>query len=138
TNDKKKTEPRIAYRHPILDKKFGITCDDALLTDDELQQLVKAYIEAAARAPEAGADFIDIKHCHGYLLHEFLSAYTRPGPYGGSFENRTRLLREIVDGVRASGKPIDIGVRLSAFDFVPFKPDPERSAPGKPGAGIPE
>jgi 2,4-dienoyl-CoA reductase-like NADH-dependent reductase (Old Yellow Enzyme family) len=137
-NDKKKLEPRIAYRHPILDKKFGITSDAAILTDDELQDLIKHYIEAAALAAEAGADFIDIKHCHGYLLHEFLSAYTRPGPYGGSFENRTRLLREIIAGIRASGNKIDLGVRLSAFDFVPFRPDPALSSPGKPGPGIPE
>jgi NADPH2 dehydrogenase len=137
-NDKKKLELRIAYRHPILDKKFGITDDAAILTDDDLQQLIKAYIEAAALAREAGADFIDIKHCHGYLLHEFLSAYTRPGPYGGSFENRTRLLREIIAGIRSSGNDIDLAVRLSAFDFVPFRPDPALSAPGKPGPGIPE
>jgi NADPH2 dehydrogenase len=137
-NDKKKLEPRIAYRHPILDKKFGITSDTAILADDELQQLIKAYIDAAALAAEAGADFVDIKHCHGYLLHEFLSAYTRPGPYGGSFENRTRLLREIIAGIRASGNKIDLGVRLSAFDFIPFRPDPALSSPGKPGPGIPE
>ena len=89
-------------------------------------------------ASEAGADFVDIKHCHGYLLHEFLSAFTRPGKYGGSFENRTRILREIVAGIRASGNPIDLGVRLSLFDFVPFRPDPALSLPGKPGPGIPE
>ncbi|HWI59585.1 MAG TPA: NADH:flavin oxidoreductase, partial [Bacillota bacterium] len=73
-----------------------------------------------------------------YLLHEFLSAVTRPGKYGGSFENRTRILREIVAGIRASGNRIDLGVRLSAFDLVPFRPDPALSQPGKPGPGIPE
>jgi 2,4-dienoyl-CoA reductase-like NADH-dependent reductase (Old Yellow Enzyme family) len=137
-NDKKKLEPRIAYRHPILDKKFNITSDAAILTDAELQTVVHDYIRAASLAAEAGADFIDIKHCHGYLLHEFLSAYTRPGPYGGSFENRTRLLREIIAGIRASGNKIDLAVRLSAFDFVPFRPDPALTTPGKPGPGIPE
>lgn len=137
-NDKKKLEPRIAYRHPILDKKFGITSDEAVLSDDDVRALIKAYIEAAALAKEAGADFIDIKHCHGYLLHEFLGAHTRPGPYGGSFENRTRILREIVAGIRASGNTIDLAVRLSAFDFVPFRPDPALSSPGKLGPGIPE
>ncbi len=81
---------------------------------------------------------MDIKHCHGYLLHEFLSAFTRPGKYGGAFENRTRILREIVFGIRASGNKIELGVRLSAFDLVPFKPDPALSQPGKPGPGIPE
>lgn len=136
--DKKKLEPRIAYRHPILDRKFGITSDDAVLSDDEIRALIANYIEAAALAREAGADFIDIKHCHGYLLHEFLGAHTRPGFYGGSFENRTRILREIVAGVRASGNDIDLAVRLSAFDFVPFRPDPALSSPGKLGPGIPE
>jgi 2,4-dienoyl-CoA reductase-like NADH-dependent reductase (Old Yellow Enzyme family) len=95
-------------------------------------------VRAAQIAWEARADFVDIKHCHGYLLHEFLGAHTRPGPYGGSFENRTRILREIIEGIRANGNPIEIGVRLSAFDFVPFKPDPARAEPGKLGPGIPE
>ena len=72
------------------------------------------------------------------MLHEFLSAFTRSGKYGGSFENRTRILRDIIAGIRASGNPIEIGVRLSAFDFVPFKPDPALSQPGKLGPGIPE
>jgi NADPH2 dehydrogenase len=72
------------------------------------------------------------------LLHEFLGAFARPGDFGGSFENRTRILREIVEGIRAGGNSIDIGVRLSAFDTVPFKPDPSRAEPGKLGPGIPE
>src|SRR5687767_2400269 len=137
-NDKKRLEPRIAYRHPILDKKFGITSEEALLSDYEVERLIEEYVRAAQIAADAGADFVDIKHCHGYLLHEFLSAHTRPGKYGGSFENRTRVLREVVSGVRASGNKIDLGVRLSAFDFVPFRPDPARSQPGKLGPGIPE
>jgi 2,4-dienoyl-CoA reductase-like NADH-dependent reductase (Old Yellow Enzyme family) len=137
-HDKKRLEPHIAYRHPILDQKFGIATDDAVLSDSEVEQLIQSYIEAARMAAEVGADFVDIKHCHGYLLHEFLGAHTRPGKYGGSFENRTRILREIVAGIRASGNNIDLGVRLSAFDFVPFRPDPSRSQPGKLGPGIPE
>lgn len=137
-HDKKRLEPRVAYRHPILDKKFGVTSDAQIFTDDEIERLIEDYVAAAKIAREAGADFVDIKHCHGYLLHEFLSAFTRPGKYGGSFENRTRVLREIVAGIRASGNPIEIGVRLSAFDFVPFRPDPALSRPGKLGPGIPE
>ncbi len=93
---------------------------------------------AAKRAQACGFDFVDIKHCHGYLAHEFLSAVDRPGPYGGSLENRTRFLREIVEGIRAEAPGLKIGVRLSAFDSVPFKPDPARSAPGALGPGIPE
>jgi NADPH2 dehydrogenase len=137
-NDKKRMEPRVAYRHPILDRKFNVTSDAQVFTDAEIEQLIESYIAAARIAWDAGADFVDIKHCHGYLLHEFLSAFIRPGKFGGSFENRTRILREIVAGIRASGNPIDLGVRLSAFDFVPFKPDPARSQPGKLGPGIPE
>ena len=136
-NDKR-WESRIAYRHPILDKKFNVTSDSQILSDSDVEALIQKYIEAAKIAWDVGADFVDIKHCHGYLLHEFLSAFTRPGKYGGSFENRTRILREIVEGIRATGNKIELGVRLSAFDFVPFRPDPAKSQPGKLGPGIPE
>ena len=137
-NDKFRMEPRVAYRHPILDRKFNVTSDAQVWTDDEIEQLIQDYVRAAQIAADVGADFVDLKHCHGYLLHEFLSAFTRPGKYGGSFENRTRILREIISGIRASGNKIELGVRLSAFDFVPFKPDPASSKPGKLGPGIPE
>src|SRR5688500_4922707 len=60
--EKKRLEPRIAFRHPILDRKFGITDDAALLTDDDVQQLITSYVEAAAVAEEIGADFVDLKH----------------------------------------------------------------------------
>lgn len=136
--DKKRWESRVAYRHPLLDAKFNVTSDAQILSDGEVEELVRCYIRAARLAADVGADFVDIKHCHGYLLHEFLGAHTRPGKYGGSFENRTRILREIVAGLRADGNRIDIGVRLSAFDFVPFKPDSAQSQPGRLGPGIPE
>ena len=137
-NDKFRTEPRVAYRHPILDRKFNVASDAQVFTDGEIEQLIDGYLAAARIARDVGADFVDIKHCHGYLLHEFLGAFTRPGKYGGAFENRTRILRDVIAGIRASGNPIEIGVRLSAFDFVPFKPDPALSQPGKLGPGIPE
>jgi len=136
--DKRRLEPKVAYRHPILDRRFGVSDDSQVISDSEVERLIECFIAAAKVAADAGADFVDIKHCHGYLLHEFLSAHTRPGKYGGPFENRTRILREIVQGIRASGNRILIGVRLSAFDFVPFRPDPARSRPGRPGPGIPE
>jgi 2,4-dienoyl-CoA reductase-like NADH-dependent reductase (Old Yellow Enzyme family) len=85
-----------------------------------------------------GFDFVDIKHCHGYLGHEFLSAHTREGPYGGTFEGRTRFLREVVQGIRSLCPGLHIGVRLSAVDTVPFHCDPSRSANGKPSTGVPE
>lgn len=137
-NDKARLEPRVAYRHPILDRKFGVTSDDSIWTDAELERLVEDYVRAARIAWEVGADFVDIKHCHGYLLHELLGGFTRPGKYGGSFENRTRMLRDIISAIRGSGNKIEFGVRVSAFDFVPFRPDPAQTLPGKPGPGIPE
>jgi len=137
-NDKFRLEPRVAYRHPILDKKFNVTSDAQVFADDEMDGLIEDYIRSARFAWDVGADFVDLKHCHGYLLHEFLGAHTRSGRFGGSFENRTRILRDIVAGIRASGNQIEIGVRLSAFDFVPFKPDPTLSQLGKLGPGIPE
>ncbi len=131
-------EPKIAYRHPILDGKFGVLGDENVLSDEEVEVLITDFVKAARIAVEVGADFVDIKHCHGYLLHEFLGAYTREGRYGGSFENRTRILREIVEGIRADGNGIDLAVRLSTFDMVPFRPDPDKSQPDKLGPGIPE
>ncbi len=120
-NDQRKLEPRILYHHPLLDRKFGLEADDALLTDAEIEQLIGDFVSAARRAQAAGFAFVDLKHCHGYLGHEFLSATTRAGRYGGSFENRTRFLREVVAGIRRDAPGLLIGVRLSAFDLLPFK-----------------
>lgn len=137
-NDNTKFESIIAYNHPILDRKFGYPADRPVISDDEIKRLIDDFIVAAKRAQQCGFDFVDIKHCHGYLAHEFLSAVTRPGPYGGSLENRTRFLREIVEGIRAEAPGLRIGVRLSAIDTLPFKPDPAQSLPGALGPGIPE
>jgi 2,4-dienoyl-CoA reductase-like NADH-dependent reductase (Old Yellow Enzyme family) len=131
-------EPRILYHHPFLDRRLGLPADFPVLTDVEVEAIIESFHRAALMAWKLGFDFVDIKHCHGYLLHEFLSAFSRPGQYGGPFENRTRILREIVEAIRASGNKIDLAVRLSAFDFVPFKPDPTRAEPNKLGPGIPE
>lgn len=120
--EKAKTEPKILYHHPLLDAKFGVDPDLPVVTDDYIKRLIEQFVAAAKLAQQAGFAFVDVKHCHGYLGHEFLTATTRPGPYGGSFENRTRFLREIVDGIRAEVPGLGIGVRLSAFDFVPFRP----------------
>ncbi len=131
-------KPLIAYRHPILDAKFGIDSDEPVISDDEAKQLIDEFIAAAKIAHRVGVDFVDVKHCHGYLLHEFLSAHTRPGPYGGSFENRTRILREIVERIRSEVPGLLVGVRLSAFDTVPYKPDPALSRGAVLGPGVPE
>ena len=133
-----KPAPRILYRHPILDRRLNLPNDYPLLTDGDVRHIIDSFIRAAKLAWQIGFDFVDIKHCHGYLGHEFLSAHTREGDYGGSFENRTRFLREVVQGIRAEAPDLRIGVRLSAFDMVPFRPDPATSRPGKPGIGMPE
>ncbi|MGD0757590.1 MAG: hypothetical protein ABR921_01705, partial [Candidatus Sulfotelmatobacter sp.] len=73
-----------------------------------------------------------------YLGHEFLSAHTREGRYGGTFEGRTRFLREVVQGIRSLAPGLHIGVRLSAIDTVPFHSDPSRSVNGKSSAGVAE
>jgi NADPH2 dehydrogenase len=130
-NDKKTLEPKVLYRHPVLDRKFGLAADHPLMTDSEVSQLIADVVTAAGHAAAAGFDFVDVKHCHGYLGHEFLSAVDRPGRYGGSFENRTRFLTEIVAGIRAVAPKLEVGVRLSAIDFVPYKPGPDQT-------GVPE
>ncbi len=130
-HDKQRLEPQILYAHPLLNRKFGLSPDFPVITDAAIEQLIADYIKAAALAQKAGFQFVDIKHCHGYLGHEFLSAVDRPGKYGGSFENRTRFLREIVEGIRLTAPGLEIGVRLSAFDFIPFKM-------GDDGGGVPE
>ena len=130
-NSHKKFESKILYSHPFLNTKFGVATDYPLLTDDEIDGIVEQYVDAAVLAQKAGFDFVDVKHCHGYLGHEFLSAVSREGRYGGSFENRTRYLRNIVAGIRQAAPGLDIGIRLSAFDMLPFKK-------GDAGTGIPE
>ena len=130
-NRKDRLEPKILYHHPILDRKFGITPDYPVLSDHEVRRIIEDFIEAALLAWDCGYTFVDIKHCHGYLGHEFLSAVDRPGPYGGPLENRTRFLQEIVQGIRSEAPHLKLVVRLSAFDFVPYQK-------AEDGRGIPE
>ena len=137
-NAHNKPEPRILYHHPILDRRLGLPREYPILTDGEIGAIVEKFHRAAKMAHELGFDFVDVKHCHGYLGHEFLSAHTREGKYGESFENRTRFLREVVQGIRSLAPGIHVGVRLSAFDSVPFRPDPALSGNGKLGPGLPD
>ena len=128
-------EPLVLYRHPILDEKFGLDDDSRMMSDADVERLIQDFGRAAALAQAAGYDFVDIKHCHGYLGHEFLSAVHRAGKYGGSFENRTRFLRETVELVRRLAPGLDIGVRLSAIDWIPFRPGADRIGEPSPFAG---
>lgn len=81
--------PMIAYRDPLLDPPVKVTDDGPVVSDEYLDGLVDIYVQAAKLAKEAGFDGVDIKACHRYLFSELLSAFTREGKYGGSFENRT-------------------------------------------------
>jgi 2,4-dienoyl-CoA reductase-like NADH-dependent reductase (Old Yellow Enzyme family) len=138
-NDKKKLEPKLVYSHPILNRKFNLPPDYPVMTDDDIQDLIEHYVKAALLADKAGVPFVDIKQCHGYLGHEFLSAYTRKGKYGGeSLAERSTFAREIISAIRQVAPKLIIGVRLSAFDFVPFKPNPVLAAGGNLGPGMPE
>jgi hypothetical protein len=114
--------PRIAYHHPLLDARHGVDPrDDAcVLTDADVERLIDAYLAAAKDAEAAGFDMVDLKACHGYLVHEFLSARRRPGRWGGDFAGRTRLLTTLIERVKAECPRLLIGVRLSLFDMVPW------------------
>jgi len=129
-------EPRVLFNHPLLDGRFGPAQNIVVLRDDEIERLIEDFVIAAKRAWDCGFQFVDLKHCHGYLGHEFLGAKTRAGKYGGSMEHRTRFLKELVAGMRAEVPQLGLGVRLSAFDFLPFRPDPALSKPDELGPGI--
>jgi 2,4-dienoyl-CoA reductase-like NADH-dependent reductase (Old Yellow Enzyme family) len=91
------------------------------LSIDGIKNIVSAFANAARRACEAGFDVIEIHAAHGYLIHEFLSPLSnhRTDVYGDSFENRTRILREIVTAVRGTWpERAPLFVRISASDWV--------------------
>jgi NADPH2 dehydrogenase len=127
----KRLEPRIAYHHPLLDPKFGINPKDNSIvwSDSDLERLIDTYVAAAGVARDVGFQFVDIKACHGYLLHEFLSARSRPGRFGGDLEGRSRLLLSIVNHVHERFPDLMVVVRLSVFDTVPYKTSRETGEP---------
>lgn len=113
--------PMSVQRDPLLDAPLHITTDDAVVSDDYLAALPGQFACAAVLAQEAGFDGVDIKACHGYLLGELLGAHTRPGAYGGSFENRTRILLESIRAARAAtSRDFIIASRLNVYDAHPW------------------
>ena len=111
--------PMIAYRHPIYEERRPVT-DENIVTDEYLDTLSEKYAESARLAVEAGFDGVDVKSCHGYLFQELLSAFTRAGRYGGSFENRIKLYLDCVRVVKkAIPDHILLTTRLSVSDMVP-------------------
>lgn len=116
----------IAYHNPLIDHKSNTPPDYPVISDGELERLEDAYVEAAKLALRAGYRAIDIKVTHGYLLAELMGAKVREGRYGGSLDNRMRMLRNIIGKVRAAlGSQMIICVRLGCMDGIPFKMDPE-------------
>jgi 2,4-dienoyl-CoA reductase-like NADH-dependent reductase (Old Yellow Enzyme family) len=116
----------------LLDGRGGVTADTPLLTDDDLLRLADRYVAAARLAARAGFQFVDVKQCHRYLLNELLAAKTRPGRFGGSLDNRTRLARTIFEGIRAEAPGLVLATRLNVYDGVPF-----RAGPGGAGEPVP-
>lgn len=111
-------DARPARPDPLLDRRQS----GVVLTARELEDIADDYVAAARIAREAGFDFVDVKACHGYLLHELLSG-------DGDLATNAHLMRTIIQRVRAEG--IRVGVRLSAFDLSPHHP-------GADGVGVPE
>ena len=109
--------PIVAVANPFLDANLPRI---HVISDKELEQLEEKFVDAAEMAMEAGFDAVDIKACHTYLLSELLSAHTRKGPYGGSFENRSRALCNIIDKIRIKlGDKITLAVRLGTYNQLP-------------------
>ncbi len=120
--------PLLATHDRILDpltrdKSNGRFVDASypLLTDDELKRIEDQYLAAAKLAARIGCDFVDIKQCHRYLLSELLAARNRPGEYGGSLENRTRLVRNVITRIRAELPSLLIASRFNAYDGIPYR-----------------
>jgi len=112
--------PLIAYNNPIFEKDNPISAD-RIVTDDDLDRVGEALVRGAVLAEKAGFDGVDIKCCHRYLNSELLSAYERSGRYGISLENRTRLLRESVQGaIESCSKDFIVSSRLNVYDGFPY------------------
>lgn len=112
--------PLIAYNNPIFEKDNPID-PSRILSDDEIDRIGEQLIHSAALAEEVGFDGVDIKCCHRYLNSELLSAYERDGKYGGSLENRTRLLRESIAGAQSvTSKDFIVSSRLNVYDGFPY------------------
>ncbi len=111
-------KPLIAIHDSVFDRAVHIDKDYSLLTDEELKYIQEHFIKAAKLAFEIGFDAVDIKSCHRYLISELLGAMNRNGKYGGTYENRTRFLKETIEIIRKEIPNLIIAVRLNASDVV--------------------
>ncbi len=116
-----KPEPIIAHRSPILDHLHSLPDDYPLVTDEYLDKLQGMFVDAAKLAAAAGFDGVDIKSCHRYLLSELLASHTRENSkYGGSFENRTRMLVETFRRIKNEVPEVFVTTRMNVFDAKPY------------------
>ena len=113
-------EPLIAHHSAILDPVHGLPDDYPLITDSYLDQLQDAFVKAAGLAQEAGFDGVDVKSCHRYLIAELHASFTREGKYGGSLENRTRMLRETLAKIAETYPGLLLTTRLNCYDAVSY------------------
>lgn len=114
--------PIIAHHSGALDRFHNLPADYPLIADERLDALQDAYVASARLAVRAGFDAVDVKACHCYLLSELLAAHTRGGSrYGGSYENRTRMLRETAGKVVAGlAGEAEVTCRLNAYDALAY------------------
>jgi len=131
--------PILAHHDGVLDKVLGLPEDYPLIRDEELDRLQDRYVEAARLAYQCGFDSVDIKSCHRYLISELLAAHTRPGRYGGSFENRIRLLLSVVRRIREELPALELTIRLNVYDGHPYPWGwgVSREDPGRPDLSEP-
>lgn len=114
-------DPLVPQQKPNQDGTSKIPDDWPLVTDEYLDKLQEAYVEAARMAFEAGFDAVDIKSCHGYLINELFACYNREGKYGGPFENRTRFVLEVIDKIHKElGEDAQVVTRLGVYDAIPY------------------
>ena len=123
--------PLVAASDGVLDARFHSV---RVLTDGELREIADGYVELAQVARRTGFDFVDVKACHGYLIHELLGARGRGGEFGGELANRARLLLSIVERIRTACPGLGLGVRLSVGDVAPHRRDPATGV-GRPEPG---
>lgn len=113
--------PVIAMWNPHYNRRANLEPDYPLVTDEYLDRLQEQFVHVAGLCVEAGFDGVDVKACHGYLVSELLSCYTRHGRYGGSYENRTRFLLEVAAAMRETyGSKLLLASRFCYADTIPF------------------
>lgn len=112
--------PRLVQPVPEFDGRARVPEGTPMLTDAQLEDTCERYIQSAVKAYELGFDGVDVKACHRYLASDLLGARQREGKYGGSYENRVRLIIDMINGVRRAvpDKSFQIISRLNLFDDI--------------------